>query len=274
MVLVVCLTACASGAATAQTPPTYIVALGDSLSLGVQPSFRGLVPTNQGYADDLFALFRSQVPGLRLAKLGCSGETTTTMINGGACDYYPDEQHSQLTRAVAFLKTHRVALITLDIGADDIIHCATFEGLNSQCVQDGLAALQSQLRFILEVLRGPEFRHIPMIAMNYYDPGLAVYVFGADGPALANLSLEFTRLLNATLEGIYGSAQVPVADVAAAFHIENNSIVSWVGLPLNVLVTLAWTWMGAPSPFGPDIHPNTVGYAVIASAFLQRIIGP
>jgi hypothetical protein len=29
--------------------------------------------------------------------------------------------------------------------------------------------------------------------------------------------------------------------------------------------------MGAPSPFGPDIHPNAVGYAVIAGAFAEKI---
>jgi hypothetical protein len=25
-----------------------------------------------------------------------------------------------------------------------------------------------------------------------------------------------------------------------------------------------WTWMCAPAPLGPDIHPNQAGYGVIA----------
>jgi hypothetical protein len=63
---------------------SYYLALGDSLSVGVQPSAAGTdVPTGQGYPDQLAALLRPAHPGLRLVKLGCSGETTATMINGG-----------------------------------------------------------------------------------------------------------------------------------------------------------------------------------------------
>ena len=42
-------------------------------------------------------------------------------------------------------------------------------------------------------------------------------------------------------------------------------------LPLNVFLEFAWTWVGAPPPVGPDIHPNAVGYAVIAGAFVRAI---
>ena len=61
-------------------------------------------------------------PFLRLKKLGCSGETTTTMITGGVCDYTAG---NQLAQAMAFLQTHRVVLITITIGGDDILHCIT-----------------------------------------------------------------------------------------------------------------------------------------------------
>jgi hypothetical protein len=37
-----------------------------------------------------------------------------------------------------------------------------------------------------------------------------------------------------------------------------------------VFLTLTRTWMAAPAPYGPDIHPNAAGYAVIAGAFLVR----
>ena len=55
--------------------PTYYLALGDSLAIGVQPSASGDVATNQGYADDLYAVLRTRISGLTLAKLGCGGET-------------------------------------------------------------------------------------------------------------------------------------------------------------------------------------------------------
>jgi hypothetical protein len=77
-----------SALAHATARPNYYLALGDSLAIGVQPSASGEdVPTNQGYADDLLALFRRREPRLGLAKLGCSGETTATMIHGGVCTY-------------------------------------------------------------------------------------------------------------------------------------------------------------------------------------------
>src|SRR5262245_56045423 len=112
--------ATASGA-RAQAP--YYLALGDSLSIGIQPAADGsFVPTNQGYVDGLYALARTRVPALQLAKLGCVAETTSSMITGLQSDCYtaPD---SQLQQAVAFLDSHDVLLVTLDIGADNLLQC-------------------------------------------------------------------------------------------------------------------------------------------------------
>jgi len=65
---------------------SYYLSLGDSLAQGVQPNASGAsVRTQHGYANQLFAALRSSRPGLRLVKLGCSGETTATMMNGGIC---------------------------------------------------------------------------------------------------------------------------------------------------------------------------------------------
>jgi hypothetical protein len=61
--------------------PSYYLSLGDSLSRGVQPDPAGAsLPTQQGYPDQLYAALHLGHPGLRLVKLGCSGETTHTMI--------------------------------------------------------------------------------------------------------------------------------------------------------------------------------------------------
>src|SRR5580693_2154756 len=102
---------------------SYYVALGDSLSQGVQPDPAGAsLPTGQGYANQLYAMLRRGDPGLRLVKLGCSGETTHTMIDGGICSY---PVHSQLAETVRFLRAHRgrVSLVTIDIGANDPDSC-------------------------------------------------------------------------------------------------------------------------------------------------------
>jgi hypothetical protein len=48
--------------------------------------------------------------------------------------------------------------------------------------------------------------------------------------------------------------------------------VSPVGFaPLDVAVICQLTWMCAPARVGPNIHPNQLGYAVIAHAFLAKL---
>ncbi|HEY7012271.1 MAG TPA: hypothetical protein VH480_05935, partial [Streptosporangiaceae bacterium] len=137
--VIVALTACSGPAPSnpalvkvppAKAPPaTYYLALGDSLAQGVQPNASGVsVMTRDGYPDQVYAALHPGRPGLKLVKLGCPGETTTSMINGGICRY---PGGSQLATAVAFLQAHRgrVLLVTLDIGANDPEHCGGQPGL-------------------------------------------------------------------------------------------------------------------------------------------------
>src|SRR6516164_1454925 len=112
-------------------PASYYLALGDSLSQGVQPDAAGTsVPTGQGYPDQLYAALHRSQPALRLVKLGCPGETTATMIHGGICRY---RDGSQLAATVAFLSAHRghVVLVTIDIGANDPEDCGSGAGLRA-----------------------------------------------------------------------------------------------------------------------------------------------
>jgi len=109
------------------------------------------------------------------------------------------------------------------------------------------------------------------VAMNYYDPFLAEWLQGPAGQALAKQSVQFTTFFNSVLAQIYAAARVPVADVQAAFQTTNFTPVPPLGLPLNVALLCASTWMCAPSPIGPNIHPNVVGYWVIAGTFAKTI---
>src|SRR5207253_9559319 len=118
--------ATSSPAAAASGQATYL-SLGDSLSQGIQPDASGAnVETNQGYPDQLFQIEQSKFTKLHLFKLGCPGETTTTMINGGLCPY---ELGSQLADAVDFIQGHRnrMAFVTLDVGANDVNVCAPLD---------------------------------------------------------------------------------------------------------------------------------------------------
>jgi lysophospholipase L1-like esterase len=268
MAICAALTLWSSGSAYAAAPPVYYLALGDSLTRGVQPTRTGmLVETTQGYVDDLYAYYRFRHPELRLVKLGCSGETTVTMIAGGVCSY---PLGSQLAEAIQFLKTHQVALVTLTIGGDNILHCISASGIDPACVTNGVDDATADLPQILGALRaaGPG---VTIVAMNYNDPLLGLWRFGPAGQALATESLQITLFFNGLLEGIYGAFHVPVADVAQAFRITDERPLPLLDVPVNVFLALTWTWIGLPPPLGPDVHPNAVGYAVIAGAFVKTI---
>jgi lysophospholipase L1-like esterase len=260
---------CAAAIAPAAFGQSYYVALGDSLAVGYQP----IDPTDaskSGYVDDIYKALSTRVPGLSLEELGCFGENTASMVQGGMCAAEP-AGNSQLDQAVAFLKTHTVALVTLDIGANDVDHCVSATAIDTSCIEAGFLSVGQNLPWILRQLREAAGSKTPIIAMNYYDPFLAAWALGKSGQTLALESLDAATDFNVILGVTYHAFGVPVADVASAFRIYNFLPVPGEGVPVNVFLTLAWTWMAAPAPIGPDIHPNAAGYAAIAGAFASKI---
>jgi hypothetical protein len=251
--------------------PRYYLALGDSLAVGVQPDATGqLRPTSQGYADDLYSLYRRFLPSLQLVKLGCSGETTTSMIDGtlSPCSY---PAGGQLNQAVAFLQSHphQVVLITIDIGGDNLLDCLSLSSpIDPTCVPKAASTAALDLTTILATLRTYAAGAL-IVGMNYNDPLVAAAVFGPAGRTLAALSLQAVGLFNHALEEVYDALHVPVADVAATFRTNTTTVNA-----TNVIIALTWTWMGAPPPRGPDVHPNAIGYLAITSAFVKAISNP
>ena len=244
---------------------SYYVSLGDSFSVGVQPI--GQPPffeTDQGYADQLYAILQQQDRKLKLVKLGCGGESTRSMrfgsvdpSEGASCgppDFYLHRypHKTQLAEAVSFLHAHRghVSLVTIDIGGNDVLGGG------------GLPQIQQNLPVILSDLRAAVGPDVPIVGMNYYDPLLPQVWFTTFD--LAALAAEAASLvaINNVLEGDYAAAHDPVADVESAFS-NNDTTLQPDGVPLNVERICTWTWICTAG----DIHPNTSGYAVIARAF-------
>ena len=267
------LTAC-SASATPAAPASYYLALGDSLSQGVQPDAVGAsVKTGQGYPDQLYAVLHKNHPGLRLVQLGCAGETTATMLHGGICRY---QGGSQVAAAEAFLRAHRghLLLVTLDIGANDPQDCVNTSGLGmiSSCITSMPDAVRN-LSTILTDLRtaaGPDPR---IVGMSYYLPELSQWRNGYFGQEVARLSVRIASGYNDMLMHTYAQADVPVADVFGAFGTtdfgDEQTVPGFGSLPRNVALLCRWTWACAPPPRGPNQHANQAGYAVIANAFLH-----
>ena len=262
--------------ATATTQPTYYLALGDSLATGYQPP-AGVTLTAcafsaggyaGGYACDLSQALQKANPSLQAVNLSCPGETTTSMLTGAGSPCY-SAGPSQLLQAVQFLKAHRgqMALVTLDIGANNVDGCASLSGISLSCVDQGLQAVGTQLPVILAALRQAAGPRVPIVGMNYYDPFLAAYLLGTPtGAVLAMQSVGVTVLFNQLLDGIYALAGDPVADVQDTFQTQNFAPDwSFGGLPTNVALICQWTWMCNLQ----NIHANDTGYTAIAGTFEQ-----
>jgi len=280
-VVSVLLAAAAPGSALAASSdskaPVYYLSLGDSLAAGEQPTLPpGQNFGDEGYADQLYASEHATIPNLHLVKLGCGGESTASMITavptlqlpgigpvpyeGRGDHYFCSFPHgSQLAEAVNFLHAHRgfVSFVTLDIGGGDILALGDVAGQ---------AQIRANLPVILAALRDAAGPDVPIIGMNLYDPFLVVWF--SDPAALPAEALGAVDL-STVLESIYTAAGDPVADVTSAFSTSDFTLVD--GIPLDVLRICQWTWMCASPPLGPDIHPNTAGYGVIAQAFKNAL---
>jgi lysophospholipase L1-like esterase len=260
----------------------YYLSLGDSLAQGMQPDAAGLtVNTDQGYADQLYAIEKRKIPGLKIVKLGCGGETTTSFLTGQGnsgdslllgCN---PAGGSQMVAAEHFLRRHRhqgeVALLTLDIGANDIDGCVAEDAIDPTCVISGAARISANLPVIMRRLRRAAAPGTPMAAMTLYNPFLALYLTPG-GRAEAIASDEYARNVNEGLARLYRAGGFRVAHVDAAFRTYDTSAkTSLAGqahpVPVAVAEVCRLTWMCAPAPVGPNIHANQAGYGLIAQAF-------
>ena len=252
----------------------WYLALGDSLSVGVQPDAANVNhPTAFGYSDQLYQALKATTPNLELKKLGCAvTETTTDMLKGPSDCRSQYRLRVQLADAVAFLLTHRgsVKLVTIDIGANDLEICGNIEtGIDPTCVQDAFSDVGANLPRILKALRLAAGPNVPIVGMNYYNPFLAAWLAGAT--ELSEQSNQLVAAFNGLLGSIYQVFHMPVADVATAFDTANFELVPAPSsafppmVPQNVLNVCALTYMCALG----NIHATTDGYGVITQAFLE-----
>jgi lysophospholipase L1-like esterase len=272
---VVAVTGCSGSVPSHRAPasvaePTYYLALGDSLSRGVQPDAAGTsVETRYGYPDQVYAALRPSHPALQLVKLGCPGETTSTMINGGICRY---QGGSQLAAAVAFLHAHRgrVLLLTIDIGANDPEHCGSQPSLSqlASCAVTGVPGAVTNLNTVMTSLKAAA-PGVRMVGMNYYLPALAEWRNGLPGQVVAWAAERLAATYNQLLDRVYTQSGARVADVFGAFETADFSRSGTSSVPRNVALLCQWTWQCAAPPRGPNQHANQVGYQVIARTFLQ-----
>lgn len=260
------------GTATAKKPDKYYVSVGTSLAAGTQADATGSsIPfTDESYTDVLAKRVRGELKVQHHVKLGCPGETTTSMIDGPPaiplCDYGPGV--SQLDAAMAFLEDHpgQVALITIDIGVNDVLPCNDVPLPEIEaCVGAASATVGANLIGILTALRtaAPD---VPIVGMNYYNAFLASWLEGPEGQAFAIATNDLVAFFNGSvLAPVYASFDVPVADVAGEFETFDFEGADEGTTPKNVKVVCRLTFMCDVG----NIHPDMVGYKKIAKAFWE-----
>ena len=263
--------------AGAATPGSaFYLAIGGSASVGVQPTTSAPFgqPTSDGYANDLVNFEAAQGLPLQLDQIGCPGETTKTMLDGGDSCYQPSQ--SQLSTAILFLSTHQAdsGLVTIDLGFNNVVHCLKRQGPTKDCVDQGLDHISEQLPQILtdlQVVAGP---NVVFVGVGHYDPFLADALHGREGQFRANRSLQIIGRLNEALSDIFHAHGIEVADVASAFKSGDSTptaMANGVTVPRNVADICAMTWMCVAPPNAPNLHPNDLGYQSIASAIETKV---
>jgi lysophospholipase L1-like esterase len=227
----------------------------------------GLGDTDQGYVDALYETLKAKDPSLELVKLGCSGETVVTLVAGGRCRY--EGADSQLEAATRFLRAHRgaVTYVTLDIGANDLVSCASGGTIDTSCALTGLGTVAETLPGILRDLRRAGGHQPTYAGMTYYDPLLATWLLGESGQATARLSVWLTNLLNGVEAASYVFNGFRVAPVSSAFKTNDFSMTATLPgfgiVPVNVFMVCTLTFACSKG----DIHATVDGYRLIAATF-------
>jgi lysophospholipase L1-like esterase len=213
---------------------------------------------------------------LKLREMGCPGESIAAMIHGpDPCYTAPD---TQLSDAVAFLRAHHntATLVTVDLGFNTLDVCFRHLDIDPTCVTPQLELLRQQLSQVLRTLTRAAGPKVVFIGLGHYNPYLTKSIKEGAAEVFAGNSVVALHEMNQTLSQVYGSFKLPMADITAAFHEEDTRVVRNAkkeSTTVNVQYECKFTWMCAPSPYGPNIHPNDAGYLAIARA-ISAVLPP
>jgi hypothetical protein len=184
---------------------------------------------------------------------------------------------TQLAQALNFLSSHHTVLMTIDLGFNNLLPCFAGTVVDMTCVVSTIATVRVQLSEIIADLQAasatdPDIR---MVGVGHYDPYLAEYLRGGTDEAFALDSVNAIVQLNQALRFVYGSAGIPIANVADPFEVTNTTqvpLLSHVGLvPQDVERTCTLTWNCDSGTLGPNPHPDDEGYEIIAEAIADKV---
>lgn len=273
--LILALAAPALAIALKQKDPAPVyVAIGDSLSAGVQPDAHGNNrATRHGYADQLASRLRPHDPGLSLVRFG-GGGTTNTLIDGDAGRHHSPPA---LVQAERYLRAHRnrVVLISLNIGDNDVGACVSPTRIDERCASREIADVQHNLPRIVRRLRAAAGPSATIVGLADYDQFWAYWLRGPQGRAIARRSAQLIGRLNAVMLAAYRGEHAVAADAGPRFQIRaEHPLVGLRGhgrVPLAVQRVCLLTWACSAPPIGFNDHARTSGYALLADTMYRAL---
>ncbi len=234
------------------------VALGDSLAAGYQPGGAELRDT--AYPALTAARLGAKGGELTLENLGCSGETTGSLVKGGKCDFAAG---SQLEQAEKLLKgSDDVALVTIDIGGNDLLRCVRGGAqIDTACVKSGVATVKKNLPTILKRLRTAAGPDVPVLVLGYYNPWLAAKALNQPVKGVDAAAKAYTGL-SAAIESAATSTGTTFVGLDEAFSTNDTTPTRINGrtVPENAAKICTLTNICTAS----DIHLTDEGAATVA----------
>ncbi len=236
------------------TPPAdarLVLGLGDSLAAGYQPG-RGDV-RDTAYPARFAQLLTTRGTPTAVVNLGCSGETASSMVDGGRCTY---PRGSQLAQAEAELRAREghVAAVTLDIGANDVLSCLDRGGVDPGCASEAVGSAAAGVDTILTRLRNAAGPGVPIALVLYYDPFQVVPVITAENKAAIHEQWQHLNTALATKAAPHGAT---VVDLGAVFGTDSTGSAPTTDSPVCQL-----TWMCTQG----DFHLTDTGAEKVAQA--------
>jgi lysophospholipase L1-like esterase len=242
------------------------LALGDSVPFGFSPLIlaagqAGNPKNFVGYPE-----ITAQALQLRDVNAACPGETSFGVISLTGLDngcrpfrslfpLHVNYKGTQLDFAIHFLKTHhRVQLVTMQIGANDLFKLQARCGGDPTCEVNGLTAaldsIEANLRLVYGQIRNDAHYTGALVTVSYYaintDPLVAIAL----------------NLLNARLTTVTGAFHGVVADGFGAFK---TAAIPFAGDPCaaGLLIVTA--------PGHCDVHPSPKGRDLLAGAVVNAV---
>jgi lysophospholipase L1-like esterase len=242
--------------------PRYL-ALGDSVTFGFinNAGFEYVNAAN-------FIGFPTYAGGrLRMdaANASCPGETTASFLSSAGPDngcrqfrtagaqLHVSYSSAQLDFAVAFLKSHpQTLLVTVGLGADDVLLLNAACSGDPACIQAGLATVAANMETILGDLRTTGFTGT-IIVVNYYSTDYS-------DPTQTGI----IAALNQALAAAAAQQGAAVADVFTAFQ---TATIPVAGKTCNAgLLNGSFSQV---NQFTCDIHPSQSGQMLIGKVVAQ-----